>query len=460
LAVGGVSLAGPGFQPMIKHGSNLKRMLYTIRHFGFGGLLGLIKLGRFISYPVSVMDRFTAGRPPRPLEELMAEAPSDDAREQLRVAYTGSAMDLIDRFLPDKKKHGAIRAVLAFAAVQSTYKGPYDKGSALCLVYTLATTGNRHMCRVKGGLGMLSEALTASYQEKGGEIRLKTAVKSILLDKGKVLGVELKNGEQIHAKVVLSNLDKPATYLRLLGEEHLPESFVENVRGIEQQGAYMHMLFKLKGLPSYGGEWAWMNKDVNNLFGGSMVVSPEQMQESYETCKRGELPERMPVAFQIPTIPDPSLAPVGVHLASAYGFYFPCEAAKEARGKLRDAAAEKIIEEICRYMPDFADLIVEKAVFSSDHFATMHGATNGDFTHGLIHPDQMLWERAGSDGSAHKTPIENLFLCGSACHPGPGVTFLPGYNCGNEVYATVFSGQQSQVIKDAAELLESAKHAA
>jgi phytoene dehydrogenase-like protein len=36
-------------------------------------------------------------------------------------------------------------------------------------------------------------------------------------------------------------------------------------------------------------------------------------------------------------------------------------------------------------------------------------------------------------GSAHATPIANLYLCGASCHPGPGVTFLPGYGAAYEV---------------------------
>jgi phytoene dehydrogenase-like protein len=157
------------------------------------------------------------------------------------------------------------------------------------------------------------------------------------------------------------------------------------------------------------------------------------MQASYEACQRGELPEHVPVAFQIPSVEDPGLAPPGCHIASAYGFFFPCDAPDSERGKLRDEMAERVIDRICQYLPDFRRHIVDRAVFSSDHFAAMHGATNGDFTHGLIHPDQMLAARAASQGSAHATPVAGLYLCGSACHPGPGVTFLPGIGCAREV---------------------------
>ncbi len=442
LPVMAVNLPNPGAPPLLFYSNRLRQLAHIVVRHGPSAMLGFVRLMRFCKYPASVMDRFTPGRAPRSVEELLSAAPNAEAREQLELAFNGSAMDLIDRFFPNTVKHRTLRALLSFAAIQSTYKGPYTPGSALCLVYTLAQNGEGGlMRRVKGGMGSLSEALARSIEDKGGEVRLKQTVKRIVVENGKAVGVELKNAERLTADVVLSNLDKPATFLRLLGEEHLPGEYVAGVRKIEHRGAWVHLLFKLDALPEYGGEWSPLNRDIHARFGGALVPDPEEMQASYDACLRGELPEHVPVAFQIPSIMDPSLAPAGCHVASAYGFFFPCEAPDSQRGKLRDEMAERVIDRICQYLPDFRECIVERAVFSSDHFAAMHGATNGDFTHGLIHPDQMLASRATSEGSAHATPVAGLYLCGAACHPGPGVTFLPGYNCAHEVIQKEFSSR-------------------
>ncbi len=440
LPVMAVNLPNAGTRPLIFYGNPLRQLAHiTLRH-GPSAMLGFIRLIRFCKYPAEVMDRFTAGRLPRSIPALLEEAPNQAAREALELVFRGSAMDLIERFFPDRTKHRALRALLSFAAIQSTYKGPYTPGSAFCLVFTLALNGSGGlMRRVKGGMGSLSEALVRSIEVKGGEVRLKQTVKRIVVEEDRAVGVELRNGEILRAAVVLSNLDKPATFLRLLGEEFLTEDFLETLHGIEHKGAWVHLLFKLDGLPAYGGEWASLNRDLYARFGGAMVPDPEEMQASFQACQRGELPEHVPIAFQIPTIMDPSLGPPGCHIASAYGFFFPCDAPDAERGKLRDEMAERVIDRICTYMPDFRERILERAVFSSDHFAAMHGATNGDFTHGLIHPDQMLAARSLIEGSAHATPIEGLYLCGSACHPGPGVTFLPGYGCALELLRTEFA---------------------
>jgi len=345
-------------------------------------------------------------------------------------------MDLIDRFFPDEERHRPLRALLAFAAVQSTYKGPATPGSAFCLVYTLSPNdAGGLMKRVRGGMGSLSEALARQVEARGGEVRLGAPVRRIVVENGRAAGVVLRGGETIRARAVLSNLDKPATFFGLMDAADVPAELAERVRGIEHRGAFLHLLFKLRGLPRYGPPLEHLNRDPKTRFNMSLFSDPAELQASFEACARGELPRNPPAALQIPTVMDPGLAPEGFHLGTTYGFYFPCDAPKEARGKLRDEMAERIIDRIGTVYPGFRDRIVESAVFSSDHFATMQGATGGDFTHGLIHPEQMLAGRALVAGSAHRTPIEGLWLCGASCHPGPGVTFLPGYGCAGEVAA-------------------------
>src|SRR5262249_34538633 len=78
---------------------------YVLRHFGPRAMLGFARLMAFCKYPASLMDRFTPRSVPPTLDELLANAPDAKKRDQIRLAFTGSAMDLVDRFLPDKKKH-------------------------------------------------------------------------------------------------------------------------------------------------------------------------------------------------------------------------------------------------------------------------------------------------------------------------------------------------------------------
>jgi len=429
--------------PAIFYANPLRMALYVLRHFGPRAMIGFVRLMAFCKYPASLMHRFTPRSIPPTLEELLARAPDEHKRRQIELAFTGSAMDLVDRFLPDVKRHRTLRALVAFAAVQSTYKGPFTPGSALCLVYTFAQNeGGGLMRRVKGGMGSLSEALGRSIADKGGEVRLKSPVRRVLLEAGRAVGVELRDGRCLTTRAVLSNLDKAATFFGLVGREHLDAATIERIERVEQRGAYMHLLFKLRRLPRYGPPFEHLNADPRTRFNTTLVPDPELQQASYEACRRGEVPEHPAVGMQIPTVMDPSLAPDGFHIATTYGFFFPCEAPKEERGRLRDEMAERIIDRLSEFLPDLRDCIVERAVFSSEHFAAMQGATNGDFTHGLIHPEQMIGGRLLVPGSAHATPIAGLYLCGASCHPGPGVTFLPGYGAAYEVMEALEAGRE------------------
>jgi len=437
LPVMATNLTGADGRPLLFFKNPLKLSFNLLRSFGPGAMLGFIRFLKFCEYPARVLDRFTARKAPRKLEDLIAEAETPAQREHLELAFKGSAMDIIDRFFPDPVKHRELRANMAFAAVQATYKGPYTPGSGLCLIYTMAQEGSEGMMqRVRGGMGALSESLARQIESLGGEVRLKQNVARILVRDGRAVGVELKNGARLHARTVVSNLDKQATFNGLLADHTLAALDQRKVDAFNHQGAFVHMLFKLSGLPTYSRHLDRLNRIPGAKFGGAMVIDPEDMQRSYESCLRGEMPAAPPpLAFQIPTVMDPTLAPEGCHIASAYGFYFPCEAEKSERGKLRDQMAEKIIDHICVHMPDFRELITDQAIFSADHFASMQGVTNGDWTHGLLHPDQMIGERCLVEGTGHTTPVANLFLCGASCHPGPGVTFLPGYNCAHEMLA-------------------------
>jgi len=436
LPIMSVTIADPG-DPAVPFYANPLRMAWGIwRRFGTRALVGFAKLVAFTRYPARVIARYQACNPPRDLDALLAEAPNERAREQLELTFRGSAMDLIDRFFPDEEHHRPLRAQLAFAAVQSTYKGPYTPGSAFCLVYTLSPNdAGGLMKRVRGGMGALSEALQRSIEDKGGEVRLGASVERILVEDGRAAGVALRGGEEIRARLVVSNLDKAATLLRLVGPDDVPAEVQRHISDLDQRGAYVHMLLKLAGLPRYGPAHAALNADPNTRFSVGTFTNPRELQRSFEACAAGDLPLRPPAAMQIPTVIDPTLAPDGFHIATIYGFYFPCEAPKHLRGKLRDEMAERILGRLEEVYPGLRQQIVESAVFSSDHFASMQGATGGDFTHGLLHPEQMLGARALVPGSAHRTPIAGLYLCGAACHPGPGVTFLPGAGCAAEVAA-------------------------
>src|SRR5258705_1683224 len=99
--------------PAIFYSNPLRMARYVLRHFGMSAMVGFVRLMAFCKYPASVMHRFTPRSIPPTLDALFAAAPDERKRRQLALAFTGSAMDLVDRFLPDKQRHRTLRALVA-----------------------------------------------------------------------------------------------------------------------------------------------------------------------------------------------------------------------------------------------------------------------------------------------------------------------------------------------------------
>lgn len=74
-----------------------------------------------------------------------------------------------------------------------------------------------------GGSGVV-KAMTKTIKKFGGEIRVESGVKKILLEEDpvkKAIGVELYNGETIYADKIISNADPHKTYEGMIGKQHL-----------------------------------------------------------------------------------------------------------------------------------------------------------------------------------------------------------------------------------------------
>jgi phytoene dehydrogenase-like protein len=160
-----------------------------------------------------------------------------------------------------------------------------------------------------------------------------------------------------------------------------------------------------------------------------MFCSPEEQQRQWEECRRGVIPENPPMGMQIPSVHDPAMAPPGKHAASVYAYAFPVETDRDTHGHTKNVMAEKVIDKITRYAPNFRGIQIRHITFAPYHMNTMFGAPSGDFCHGLLHPDLMGPNRPGPKGFLDMPiPIDGLYLGGAGCHGGPGITFIPGYN--------------------------------
>jgi phytoene dehydrogenase-like protein len=432
-AVMSVSLGGPDDEPIIYY-SDLERMANHIadKH-GIEAMMGMAEVLAWTDAPVRAVGRFDVRTPPRTLDQMLACANNETERAAIREMLFGSAMDVLDRCFPDKDKHRMMRGFLAFLAVQSTYHGPYDAGSAMCLAVMLAGSANaRMLTKLEGGIGALADHVQRRFEADGGEVRLKAKVEQVLVEGNQITGVALSGGEVLTAPIVISNLD-PGVTMKLIDHEKVPADLVARLGRVDHRAAYLQMHFALDGLPEYAAPFDFLNdpelKGSLGLFG-----SPEEMQRDWENCRSGIVPDDPPIGLQIPSVHDQTLAPAGKHAASAFAFYFPVEVNRSQHGRIKDEMAQRVVDKLTRVAPNFKDIIIRHTTFASFHFDTMFAAPGGDFCHGLLHPEHMGVFRPGPRGWLDMPlPFEGLYLGGAGCHGGPGVTFIPGYNAGHAV---------------------------
>ena len=379
------SVGASGEPPILLY-SDPERLLEHLGDvLGMDAVLGMAEVAAWADAPARAIGRFDVRKPPKSLDDMWACASNESERQAIRTAMFGSVMDVIDRFLPDRVKHAQVRSMLSFLSVNSTYLGPYTPGSALCLAFALASPGNATMSKVRGGIGAMADHLRRLFENSGGELRRHVKASKIVVSDGRVVGVQLADGDVLTARVVVSNLDPTSTFTQLLDRDSLPDAFMQRIDAIDHRAAYFQVHFALEGLPEFTGPYEALNegglrRNVT-LFG-----TAEQMQLDYEGCIRGLVPDSPSFNIQIPTLDEADLAPPGKHAASSFAFYFPIGASHSEQTRLRDEMAARIVAKVASVAPNFPGLIERQFNYPAYTYELMFGCTGGDFTHGLLQP--------------------------------------------------------------------------
>ena len=430
-----VNLGDDGDEAMIFYRDPMQFMTHLTEKHGVDAVTGMAGLIGWSQGPSKALGRFDVRTPPKTIDEMYGCAANEAERAAIHEVLFGTAMDAIDRFLPDRQKHAVMRGMLAFLAINSTYRGPYTPGSATCLAFALAVPDDTTamMTKLEGGIGALCDHLLELFVSNGGEVRYRAKVDKILVDNDHVTGVRLRDGSEITAPVVISNLSPDLTLVDLVGAEHLPADLVTRLSGRDHRASFVQIHFALDGLPEFAPPYEFLNEPGMQ---GSIGIfnSPEEQQRQWDECRRGVVPDNPSMGMQIPSVHDAGMAPPGKHAASAFAYAFPVETNRDQHGHLKNVMAEKVIDKITRYAPNFRDILIRHITFAPYHMQTMFAAPSGDFCHGLLHPDLMGPNRPGPKGFLDMpVPIDGLYLGGAGCHGGPGITFIPGYNAGHQV---------------------------
>jgi phytoene dehydrogenase-like protein len=441
LDVMSVSLRGVGDEPVIYYTDPMKLLTHLNEVHGAEAVNGMAGLMAWCQAPTRALGRFEAGQPPKTLDEMYACATNEFERSTITDLLFGSVTDVLDRYLPDREKHGALRGMLSLLAVNTTYRGPATPGTAAALAYGFAVPDENTILvkKLRGGIGALTSHLHETFTANGGEMRLRSKVDEITVHDGRVSGVRLADGSTLSAPIVVSSLAPDLTVNGLVDAAALPAEVRERFTRIDHRGSYLQMHFALDGIPEFAAPYEVLNDPAMQSNIG-IFSTPEELQQQWEDCRRGIVPADPAIALQIPSVNDPGLAPPGKQAASAFSLWFPIEGSGEtpSYGEMKTEMGQRVIDKITRLAPNFGSLISRHTTFTPKHMGTMFGAPGGDYCHGLLHSDQIGPNRPGPKGYLDQPlPVDGLYLASAGCHGGPGITFIPGYNAALQALADI-----------------------
>lgn len=436
LEVMSVALRGVGDDPLVQYSDPVKLFAHLSDVHGADAVNGMAGLMAWSQAPTRALGRFEAGTPPKTIDQMYACATNEFERSAIDDMLFGSVTDVLDRYLPDREKHGALRGSMTVLAVNTLYRGPATPGSAAALAFGLGVPDGdtMQMKKLRGGIGALTSHLCQLLETHGGEIRLRTKVTEIVLADGRVSGIRTEAGDTITAPVVVSGIAPDLTLNELIDPAALSPDIRQRYARIDHRGSYLQMHFALEEPPRFAAPYEALDDPAMQASIG-LFCTPEEVQQQWEDCRRGTVPADPTVVLQIPSQNDPGLAPEGKHAASAFALWFPIEGNADY-GRAKVDMGQRVIDKITRLAPNFEEAIIRHTTFTPRHMGVMFGAPSGDYCHGLLNANQIGPNRPGPNGFAGQPiPIEGLYLGSAGCHGGPGITFIPGYNAAHQALA-------------------------
>ncbi len=344
--------------------------------------------------------------------------------------FTQPASEFLDEWFESDE----LKTTLATDAVIGANGGPRSAGTAYILLHHCmgGVGGKRGLWGfVRGGMGAIPEAIAASARSRGVIIRTSAPVERVLVREGRAAGVVLESGEEISARLVASNLDPLRTFFGLVGEQHLPQEFVEALRNFRCEGTSAKINLALDGLP----EFKALPGAPGPQHRATMHICPsmDYLEKAWDDAKYGRPSEAPLIEMTIPTTYDPSLAPAGCHVMGIFLQYAPYTLREGSWDELGEPFADRVINIIEEYAPNFRSRILHRQVVTPLDLERRFGLTGGNIFHGEMSVHQLFWMRPLAGWARYRTPLPGLYLCGSGAHPGGGVIGLPGYNAAREL---------------------------
>lgn len=312
-------------------------------------------------------------------------------------------------FLEEWFESEELKAALASVGLYGVTLGPMEAGTGFTLLHNWLNRGGPAHSNV-GHAGEITQALTQAVTRLGGEIRLEADVQRILVDKTGCRGIRLHSGEEISTGGVISAVDPKRTFLSLVEPVNLPPEFVWQVQSIKMRGTVSKLHLLTDG--SHG------------IAEGTVVIAPSTnyLEQAYDAAKYGRVSEKPYLEIT-----------VCENVVSVHVQYTPYALRGSSWADEGPRVENMAIGLLANHFPNLGRSIVSRKLLTPVDLEATYGLTEGDLNHGQLMLDQFMFMRPIPGWSSHRTPIANLYLCGSGAHGGGGVSGAAGRNAAKVV---------------------------
>ncbi|MDQ2859468.1 MAG: NAD(P)/FAD-dependent oxidoreductase [Pseudomonadota bacterium] len=352
------------------------------------------------------------------------------AQRDLLALFAQSAGDWLDGWF----ESDPIKAAFGFDAVVGNYASPYAPGSAYVLLHHVfgEVNGKRGAWgHAIGGMGAITQAMARTCAAQGVIIRTDTAVREVLIEKGRAVGVVTGAGETLRARIVASNLHPRLLFQKLVDPAVLPPDFRERIDRYRSGSGTFRMNVALAELPRFT-----CLPEAGDALTAGIIMAPSlaYMERAHADARAFGWSKAPIVEMLIPSTLDDTLAPPGRHVASLF-----CQhVAPTLSGGLswddhRESVADLMIDTVDGYAPGFRASVLGRQALSPLDLERTFGLVGGDIFHGKLELDQLFSARPVLGHGNHRAPVPGLYMCGAGTHPGGGVTGAPGHNAAREI---------------------------
>ena len=408
--------------------------------------------GRYPAYQAEinrvagVVRSLALSAPPNPMLESLTRAAREIGKlaaigkrlwqdDSLKAAFQllrRSAGDLLDNWF----ESDPIKAVLGFDAVVGNLASPYAAGSAYVLLHHAfgEVNGKQGVWgHAIGGMGAITQAMASAADKHGVRIDVRSAVREVLVESGRAIGVVLEDGTAVLARAVVANVNPQQLFQVLVPREAVPPAMAARMKAWKAGSGTFRMNVALSKLPEFS---ALPGTGNHHTAGIILAPSLAYMDQAYRDCVSYGWSRLPIIEMLIPSTLDDSLAPPGAHVASLFCQHVtPQFTDGSSWNEHREAVADLMIDTVEAYAPGFKASVIARQSLSPPDLEQIFGLPNGDIFHGAMTPDQLFSARPMLGYADYRMPVSGLYLCGSGAHPGGGVTGAPGHNAAQAVIA-------------------------